>query len=128
MLFPDPPEPHIPLVPNVVWKQKGKRVRAIWNTIYLSPPEETFHQFIVKILLWTLGKEWYEEQISLAATEKHTIIKWLESLHTWSQSKQTIWYQEGTGWKALPSGEVQSLMSLAYDFFAYKQSINFQNS
>ncbi len=41
---------------GTIWQ--GRRVRALWNRLYLRPPVGTFHEFLVNVLKWTVGDEW----------------------------------------------------------------------
>lgn len=78
------PEPNLNLVPSIVWK--GYRWRAIWNKMYHRPINETFHEFLINVLLWTLGKEWHEKEINTDPEERHIIMKWLFLYSDWQKT------------------------------------------
>src|SRR2546428_2338313 len=42
------------IVRSVEWEKQSKRVRAVGNTVYLRPPKETFHAFLIHFVIWTL--------------------------------------------------------------------------
>jgi uncharacterized protein YchJ len=119
------PEPFLNIVPSVIWN--GSRHRAIWNKIYHRPIEETFHEFLHCILLWTFGKAWHAEQISLPHENRHIVGKWLFSLAEWQKSHMTDSnkdrYCGNEKWGAIVSGEVQALMQISYDIYCL-QNVN----
>lgn len=116
------PEPNLNLVPSVVWK--GFRWRSIWNRIYHRPVNETFHEFIINVLLWTFGKEWHEKQLQLTSDDRHIVMNWLFLYSEWQQDTHIPEnrYSEYL-WGAKPSGIVEALLSLAYDIYCL-QSVN----
>ena len=71
---PPDPEPHLNLIPSVV--HQDHRIRAIWNRIYPRPLRETFHEFLINVVLWTLGEDWLKHQIALAEAERHVVVRW----------------------------------------------------
>lgn len=111
----DQPEPHVPIVQSLIWQ--GFRVRGIGNAIYRRPVKETFHEFLLYLLLLTLGEEWYKQQVLLKLEDRHVILKWFDSFKEWTKSSSTERNKVEGGWKALPTGEVQTLISLAYAIF-----------
>src|SRR5438874_2277423 len=53
--------------------------RSVWNRIHIRPQDEHLHEFIIIVLLWTLGKKWHEEQVKKSADEQHIIMRWLRA-------------------------------------------------
>ncbi len=45
------------------------RFRIVWNTVWHYPQHETFHQFLDALVVGTLGKEWFEEQLFTSTQE-----------------------------------------------------------
>jgi len=124
MIFPNPapqPEPFLNIVPNIM--HKGHRIRAIWSTIHFRPPTETFHEFVLNVLRWTLGAEWFQQQRELPRENWHVILRWLESFGMFTRERRPDDVLEGTARGAVPSGDVEALISLAYDVFCL-QSVN----
>ncbi|MHB1407442.1 MAG: SEC-C domain-containing protein [Desulfitobacteriaceae bacterium] len=116
------PEPNLNLVPSIIWK--GFRWRSIWNKMYHRPINETFHEFLINVLLWTLGKEWHEKEIYTEPTDRHIIMNWLFLYSDWQKTTQIPENQYGENlWGARPSGIVQALLSVAYDLFCL-QTVN----
>lgn len=121
---PKKPEPNINLVSSI--EHKGQRFRPIWNTIYYRPLKETFHEFILYLLREKLlGKDWFEEQTTKAKEDQHVVYKWFISFKEFIKRTSTTdnYLEEMKVWKVIPSGEVQALLSLAYDCYCL-QAIN----
>ncbi len=110
------PEHHVNIVPSLI--RQGERLRPVGGVIYRRPVKETFHEFLLYLLLVvTLGKEWYRQQMLLKQEDRHVILKWFNSFKEWTKSSSIERNKVEEGWKALPTGEVQILMSLAYAIF-----------
>lgn len=113
------PEPNINIVPSVVWK--GYRHRVIWNRIHHRPINETFHDFLRNILLWTFGKKWHEEQVKIEHEKRHVVGKWLFALSEWQRSiikdENKEIYEGHERWRGIESGEVKAFMQIAYDIY-----------
>ena len=57
--------------------QGDTRFRFIsWNTLWQYPQHETFHQFLDALVVGTLGREWFEEQLRLPLKNQNAIVKW----------------------------------------------------
>lgn len=113
-------EPHINVVPSLVFK--GKRARVIWSKLYFRPPEETFHEFMILILGWTFGENWRKEELEKSLP--HVVYKWHEAYKKFRKENSAISENfDGQHWGALPTGKVQALISLAYDLFIL-QTVN----
>lgn len=52
------------------------RFRIVWNTLWHYPQHETFHQFLDALVVGTLGREWFEEQLRLPLKNQNAIVKW----------------------------------------------------
>lgn len=109
-------EPQGQLVGSVL--HQGYRFRIVRNRLYWRPPEETFHEFLFNVLKWTLGESWYKAQLKVPLGERHQIVKWYQAA---SNHINTIvgnpLYREGEFYGAAPTGEVQALITLAYDVY-----------
>lgn len=108
-------EPYLNIIPSII--HQGYRWRVIWSKVYKCPLTETFHEFILHILISTLGKDWYNEQISLTPQKRHIIIRWFESYKEFTKINKTNENTQNGVWAAIPTGEVQALISLAYDIY-----------
>ena len=104
------------ILKSYVWK--GHRWRIIWNVMHYRPLNETFHDFLLHMLRWTLGKEWLEAQAKLPLDEQHAVFKWLGSFKDLANSPLRI--AKGA---YVPSGPMRATLSLAYDLY-YLQLVN----
>lgn len=113
-------EKHLNIVPSVVFE--GQRMRAIWSRLYPRLLKETFHEFIISILLGLIGDDWRKEQMELDEKDRHILIKWIKSNFEMSKKALEIGINEidengNERWGYTPSGEAESLTQLAYDAF-----------
>ena len=94
---------------------KDKKVWAFGNTVYYNrKPNETFHEFIIDILMLKLGREWWEEQIKLK--DPHFIIKCFLKFYEWQKKNTTELNRVNERmWGAKPNGWSKILLSLAFD-------------
>ena len=112
----------IPGRPIIQAEFKGQRVRAVWNRLYFRPITETFHEFILNVLKWTLGRRWYMNEVGKPAEERHQIVKWFFSYGDFSKKMSTNDHKVTGGWKAIPSGDVQALLTLAHDIYSLQHT------
>src|SRR5947208_12493335 len=107
--------PHGTPVPSIILK--GYRFRAVGSRLHSRPPGETFHEFIVHQVKWTLGKEWHDEQIKRPPDQRHQILKWFDAMHELlMRSGSDSGKREGVR-SARASGDAWALLTLAYDIF-----------
>ncbi|MGB7589611.1 MAG: hypothetical protein WBO19_00040 [Terriglobia bacterium] len=52
------------------------RFRILWNELWHSPQEQTFHQFLDSLVLKTLGQNWFEQQKLLPVKNQNAIVRW----------------------------------------------------
>lgn len=111
-----PVRTHGQLVPSAEFQ--GYRFRAVGSRLYWRPPQETFHVFLLNLLKWTLGEAWHREQLRFPFDQRHQIHKWCEVTDEhWRSVVSNPRYRVGEMWEAEPTGDVQSLVTLAYDVF-----------
>lgn len=96
---------------SIVWK--GKRLRIIWNQIHYRPVTETFHEFLIGVVVRTLGEEWIAEQNLLDPEKRHVVAKWLAEYQTLNEESPL---QLEKGVFAL-SGPLAAVLSLGYDLW-----------
>lgn len=92
-------------------------IRNIWNAIHYRPKAETFHEFIIKALIWTVGKSWHEAQVKLPSEERHVIMKWYYAFGDLTQSILQADHKPGDVRQATLTGEVKELLVLADDMY-----------
>ena len=96
---------------------KGSRMRAVGGTLYKRPADETFHMFLLSTLREELTEEWFTKQ-KLDASP-HPISQWYSELEKMflDPSKQ----EKVSGVNSIKqTGNIRSLLSLAYDFYSLK--------
>ena len=52
------------------------RFRIVWNKLWHSPQDQTFHQFLDGLVVKTLTREWFEQQLLLPVKNQNAIVKW----------------------------------------------------
>jgi len=116
-------EPHGRNKIQALWK--GYRFRAVGRTVVWGPPKETFDEFLVRLLKHELGKDWYFSELNEEPSNRHQTMKWIIAYHDFSEAMATDENRDGEGgWSAPPSGDVASLLWLAYDVYQCKHSLN----
>jgi hypothetical protein len=56
------------------------RFRIIWNKLWYSPQEQTFHQFLDGLVGKTLEQSWFEQQQLLPVKNRNAIVRWRTAL------------------------------------------------
>lgn len=104
-------------------KHKGEKLWGIGNIVYRRPSEETFHEFIIFLLIETLGKDWWDKNLN-DEDDPHFIMT--------CYKKYLVWRKTGGKAKALDDGVsimmangwVESLLSLAFDIATLRHFSN----
>ncbi len=114
--FPPPVEPHLQLVPSVPY---GKyRARAVFSSVYMRPATETFHEFLVNVVLWTFGESWWKIQIGMKEADRHVVVRWKYDFAAGAKRAVAAGKKRGTSvYAAAPTGPSWALLSLGYDLF-----------
>lgn len=119
LIFPAPPvEPHLGLVPSLIYK--GRRVRVIFNTLHFRPPTETFHEFLVDVVQWTFGEQWWKTQVGMSEPDRHVVVRWVYDFRrigarAVARGREA---EPAASVHSTPaSGPAWSLLSLGYDLF-----------
>ena len=71
-----PPPPRMVSRPQVQTVNFGQKLRAVRNAIHFRPLEETFLDFQLNLLLWTLEKNWFDAQMLKPSPERHVVLRW----------------------------------------------------
>jgi hypothetical protein len=93
---------------------KTDRIRALGNRVYVRPPEETFHEFILQVAIWTLGETWWKHQQAMAETEQHVLMRWYKGLAATSRDARP---QPGGGFSAPLNAPGQAILLFGYDLY-----------
>ncbi|HKO60824.1 MAG TPA: hypothetical protein VJV03_06665, partial [Pyrinomonadaceae bacterium] len=108
--FSGPPSMKFPIGPDWVG-------RIVWNAVHFRPKTETFHEFIINVLKWTVGKAWYEDQVTLAPHARHVIVKWVYAFGQLARSLTPPNHDQRQVLEATLTGEVKELLVLADDIY-----------
>lgn len=99
---------------------RGQRVRAIGSTAHFRPAPETFHEFLLNVLKWTLGKTWYFSELAKPANQQHQIVEWCVEYSDWTKNAPGKIQVDAERWIATASGGVKALQTLAYDVYTLR--------
>lgn len=92
--------------------------------MHYRPLDETFHEFTIRVLQWAFSEEWRQQQLGLPESERHVLLRWMDSYGAWKKAHQQEENQEAEHrWGAVPSGEVLALHQFAYDVYCL-QTVN----
>lgn len=95
--------------------------RIVWDRIHIRPKTEHLHEFMVNVLIWTLGEEWHREQVNKLPEERHAIMQWIYARYNFLTQAQSLNLTPRD--RLRPTGEVMELMALASDVY-YLQLVN----
>jgi hypothetical protein len=102
--------------PRLINTKSGKyRVRAVWNRIHFRPLTEHLHEFIVKVLIQTLGKSWCKAQREKVPEEQHIIMRWIDARSEFFKQVESLNLTPRD--RIVPPGEVMELIALARDVY-----------
>lgn len=106
--------------PFIQTEFRGKRVRAVGSRFYHSLPlEETFHEFIIRVLKDVVGMSWGQAETQKPTKEQHIIVRWLNEMgELFRSGKGRPEDNKGIIKSIEPTGDVQSLLCLAYDIYS----------
>lgn len=93
----------------------GKRMRAVANVIYQRPLTETFHIFLFRRLSEILSREWVEAQEQ--REYPHPIIQWYKEAQAMIAASENLLDVDTIRGVKL-TGNMRSLLALAYDFYS----------
>lgn len=71
----NPPRSRMVSRPQMQTMAFGKKLRSVRNSIPFRPLEETFHDFQLNLLFWTLGKKWFDNEMLKPAENRHVVLK-----------------------------------------------------
>lgn len=101
----------------------GQRFRAVGRRLYRGKQTETDHEFYIHVLQTTFHPGWYQQERQKPGVERHVVANWYASYCQWQKEHSTDKNRITGGWAAYPSGDVQSLLVLAYDLYCADHSM-----
>jgi len=103
-----------------VWGEfQGKRIRAVRNRIYVTRPDQPFHEYLGDHLLWLLGKDWFEAEMRKRPDDRHILLRWRAELFEELQRRGAKPYETV---QFVPTGNVKSMLVVADDVWQLEQS------
>jgi hypothetical protein len=88
------------------------RFRIVWNGVWHYPQEETFHQFLDALVVKTLGKDWFEQQLLLPIKNQNAIVRWRTAI-------LSLLRKPGDADDAVSTGHTLTGPAKAYQCFGY---------
>ena len=109
--------PRLTSRPQIQTEFQGKKIRAVRNSVYIRPQEETFYDFQINLLLWTLGKKWFDVEMSKPLEQRHIILRWRDERNELLRAQQKPGGDPIKSVKARLTGNVKALQVLADDIY-----------
>ncbi len=109
--------------PQIQAEFQGHKVRTVRNKLYFCPPDETFHDFLVNHLLWTLGESWFKEEMKKPALERHVILQWRHELYELVREAAREKEQSASPVVYVPTGNVKALLVLGDDVYQLQHAL-----
>jgi hypothetical protein len=92
------------------------KFRAVGKFVYRRQREESFHDFQIHHLLWTLGKDWFDAEMAKPVEDRHVILKWRGERNEQLRKYQAL--KNSTGPVRAPlTGGMRALQVLADDIY-----------
>ena len=92
---------------------QGTRMRAVANVIYRRPIDETFHLFLLRRFSEILTQKWVEGEEK--KSNPHTLIRWFREMQSHINISDDK--KDGSLHSVKMTGDMRSLLALAYDFY-----------
>jgi hypothetical protein len=100
-----------------------QKARAIRNSIYFRPKDESFYDFQLNLLLWTLGKPWYDAEMRKPLEERHIILRWRHERCELLKANQKPADDPNKPVAAPMTGNVKALQVLADDIYQLEHAL-----
>lgn len=95
----------------------GNRFRAVGNRVYKRPINETFHEFVLDIFNEAIGYKWLREEIAKDKKDQHLLAQWsVEIIGKIKEQSPELPIKKLIAIKQ--SGNIRSLLALAYDYYS----------
>jgi hypothetical protein len=115
--------PRLTSRPQIQTEFQGKKIRAVRNSVYIRPQEETFYDFQINLLLWTLGKKWFDVEMSKPLEQRHIILRWRDERNELLRAQQKPGGDPIKSVKARLTGNVKALQVLADDIYQLEHAL-----
>jgi len=115
--------PRLTSRPQIQADFQGKKIRAVRNSIFIRPPEETFYDFQINLLLWTLDKPWFDSEMAKPLEERHIILRWRHERNELLTANRKPGDDPNRPVKAALTGDVKALQILADDIYQLEHAL-----
>ena len=115
--------PRLTSRPQIQADFQGKKIRAVRNSIFVRPPKETLYDFQVNLLLWTLGKPWFDTEIAKPLEDRHIILRWRHERNELLKANRKPGEAPDQPVKAALTGNVKALQMLADDIYQLEHAL-----
>jgi hypothetical protein len=109
-----------PQIQAIVGDQK---VRAVRNSIYFRPKDESFYDFQINLLLWALGEPWYDAEMAKPLEQRHIILRWRHERCELLKAHQKPEDDPNKPVAAPMTGDVKALQVLADDIYQLEHAL-----
>jgi hypothetical protein len=100
-----------------------QKVRAVRNSVYFRPKEESFFDFQLNLLLWTLGKPWFDAEMAKPLEQRHIILRWRHERCELLKAHQKPGEDPNQPVAAPMTGNVKALQVLADDIYQLEHAL-----
>ncbi len=115
--------PRLTSRPQIQADFQGKKIRAVRNSIFIRPPKETFYDFQINLLLWTLGNPWFDAEMAKPLEERHIILRWRHERNELLNANRKPGDDPNQPVKAALTGNVKALQILADDIYQLEHAL-----
>jgi hypothetical protein len=122
-MFQELRSPRLTSRPQMQAEFQGKKIRAVRNSIYIRPEDETFYDFQINLLLWTLGKKWFDAEMSKPLEQRHIILQWRHELNELLRAQRKLGDAPTKPVSAPLTGDVKALQVLADDIYQLEHAL-----
>jgi hypothetical protein len=94
-------------------------MRILGDQLHIRPGAETFHEFLVALVQWTLGVDWWKHQIKTPHPNRHVAVHWKFALTNALKRAAISPERSRTGKRfvADASGPAWALLSFGFDLY-----------
>jgi hypothetical protein len=109
-----------PQIQAIIGDQK---VRAVRDSIYFRPKDESFYDFQINLLLWAVGKPWYDAEMTKSVEQRHIILRWRHERSDLLRAHQRPEDDPNKPVTAPMTGNVRALQVLADDVYQLEHAL-----
>jgi hypothetical protein len=115
--------PRITSRPQIQATLDEQKVRAVRNSIYFRPKDESFYDFQLNLLLWTLGKPWYDAEMAKPLEERHIVLRWRHERCELLKANQKPGDDPNKPVAAPMTGNIKALQVLSDDIYQLEHAL-----